>query len=491
MSLLEHFDPYRIVSVSANNNLFAGLLLISMPLALAGYAMFQGFMKYVSVAVATLALFFIVILQSRAVYLGLCCAGLVFIILLAVRFRVLITRKNILVAGIFLMLLSLGIGIFYASLDQTRKYYFLSKVPVWQYFQSYDAGMKDLLEKKRKEKAALNGMPAFDFAESYYENANLRVIFWKKSAGLFAAHPLKGVGAGNWRINVPSCPKPDNPDHTFKNYTYSQPHNEWIGIITELGVPGFLLMVIVFFVPVIILYYKLLVQKLVMPFSVAVYLSFITGFYLYACFDFPFHRIEHNVIFFAVMALMTGKSCLPENSGAYHVKPWRYLRFILVGGLIFTTMVIVLRIRGEFFTRLMFRYEGRDQEKVIFYGRQAGSCCYRLTPNTLPLDWFIGVAEYRLRQPAKALQSFQKALLVTPYEVRVLNDRATALYSLGKVDQARAVLKKTLAIDPFFDDARFNLAAMLYFAGKSDSARLLVTGCRESEKKKEFLREMD
>ncbi|MEI6435501.1 MAG: O-antigen ligase family protein [Bacteroidota bacterium] len=490
MSTLEFFDPYRINSVSANNNLYSGLLLISLPLALTGYSVFRGFRKYFSAAIATMSVFFIVIIQSRAVYLGLLFAALLSLIALFVRFRFLFTSKNLLTCGISLVFLSVGIFTFYSSLDQPRKNYFMSKIPVWQYFRSYDKSLNEIVEKRQKEKATLTEIPSFDYAGSFYENANLRVIFWKKSACLFASHPLLGTGAGNWRINIASCSKPDNPDHTFKNYTYSQPHNEWIGFLAELGVPGFLLAVIIFFCPVIIAFYRIFSRKQELPVAVVLYASFLAGFYLFACFDFPFKRIEHNVILFSIMAFLLIKVTVKGWIFTSEWQVWKYLRIFLIAGLIFTTALVVQRIRGEFFTLRMFRNEGKSQEKVILYGRKAVNCCYCLTPNTLPVSWFVGVAQFRQGNPESALVSFSDAMKITPYEVRVLNDYATALYTLNRVAEAKSELQKTLAIDPFFDDARYNLAAIHFYHGKRDSARILVEGCRKSQKKSDFLAEL-
>ena len=77
MMSLEFFNPYQIISVSANNNLFSGYLLISMPFVLTGYSILKGFWKYLSVLVLTVSVFFIVIVQSRAAYMGLFLALLV------------------------------------------------------------------------------------------------------------------------------------------------------------------------------------------------------------------------------------------------------------------------------------------------------------------------------------------------------------------------------------------------------------------------------
>jgi Flp pilus assembly protein TadD len=138
----------------------------------------------------------------------------------------------------------------------------------------------------------------------------------------------------------------------------------------------------------------------------------------------------------------------------------------------------------------MFRNEGKNEELVIRYARQAENVFYRITPNTLPLAWFEGVAQFRLGETDSARICFLRALALTPWEVRVLNDYAASLYASGETAAAKSVLLKTLAIDPFFDDARFNLGAVYYHTGQRDSARSCIRGCRESQKKKDFLEEM-
>ena len=203
MHTLTEFDPYRIISVCANNNLYSGFLIISLPLVFAGYSLNRGFWRYFSVAVGIMALFFIVIVQSRAGYLGLAVAVALFFVFLALRYREAFTKRNLAVGAVAFFLLLGAIVLFYSSLDSTRRSYFLSKIPVWQYFRSYENASAERLLKKSSAKADHSQMAPFDFAEEYYENANLRIIFWKKSVCLIKQNPLFGVGAGNWRVAVP------------------------------------------------------------------------------------------------------------------------------------------------------------------------------------------------------------------------------------------------------------------------------------------------
>ncbi|MCX6268911.1 MAG: O-antigen ligase family protein [Bacteroidetes bacterium] len=493
MSTLVFYDPYKIISIASNNNLYACFLIISLPIVFTGYSMNRGFWKYLTVGVAILAVFFIIIIQSRAAYLGLFFGMALSLILMILRYKRVFTKRNLLTGIVAAMLLFTGISVFYSSLDNVRKSYFSSKIPVWQYFKSYDnANVEDLLKKRSAGIATNTQMAEFDFAEAYYENANLRIIFWKKSFGLIRENPFFGVGAGNWRLNIPSVKEPANPEHTIKNYTYSQPHNEWISIITELGIVGFILAVFIFLVPVIMALRKIVAMQPVIHISAVFYSSFILGFYLFAVFDFPFRRIEHVVLLFSVMAFLLYRIPL-KNLNFRPLSGFSKVFFssLFVLLLLFTMIIAAARIKGEYFTVKMFRNEGKNADQVIHFCHKAENYFYRITPNTLPLAWFEGVAYFHKGNPDSASHCFQRALKSTPYEVRVLNDYAASLFSLKKSDEAKAVLMKTLEIDPFFDDARFNLGAIYYFNGQRDSALLCIRQCRASQKKDDFLNELE
>ena len=492
MFSLEFYNPYQIISVSANNNLFSGFLLLSLPLVLTGYSLNKRLWRYLSVLVLILTVFFIIIIQSRAAYLGLFLATLISVILMIIKYTGVFSRRNILAGIMSFIILSTGVFLFYSSLDNTRKNYFLSKIPVWNYFKTYEDSYAEKIRKEREKiQADLEHIPAFDFSEDYYENANLRVIFWKKSFCLIKSHPAFGVGAGNWRIAVPSCKYPLNPEHTAKNFTYSQPHNEWISIISELGIIGFILSIFIFFIPPLIVFYKIAFTVPRPHISALFYTSFIIGFYLFSIFDFPLKRVEHNVLLFSVFAFLFQKAPLkPLNSKLIPKFLLNLFSWIFVILLVFSIFLSLARIRGEYYTLKMFRNERKNDENVIHYCRKAESTFYRITPNTLPLAWFEGVAHFRKGDVDSAVNCFKLALRSTPFEVRVLNDYGAALFQSKKQNEAKAILLQAFDIDPYFDDAKFNLGAIYYLNGQRDSALFYINSCRNSQKKEDFLKEM-
>jgi len=491
MSIIPYYDPYKVISVSANNNLYSGFLLISLSLVLSGYIRLKKAWKYLSVLVGIMAFFFIIIIQSRAVYLGVMVALVISLVIFKLRYKEVFSRRNIITGIISIVLLSIGIFIFTRTLDDTRRQYFLEKISIWEYFRSYeDLQARNIRRLHLTDEDDHTKMAAFDYSEDYYANANLRVIFWKKSLGLIALRPLTGVGAGNWRLAVAGVKDPPNPEHTIGNCTYSEPHNEWVRIISELGIIGIIIAFSLFFMPVAYVFYHILFSKIKSPPESLVDAAFITGFYLFTTFDFPLKRVEHNVLLWSVFAFMFMKVQLPSFRYGISLKSGWFSVLLLIG-ILFTLFLGIERFRGEYYTVKIFRVERKDDAKEIKYCHEAENFLYHITPNTLPVCWFEGVAHYRSGDKDLAEKCFLRALKMTPFEVRVLNDYSAVQYRLGRQVEAISTLRNTLDIDPFFDDARFNLGAIYYLTGQIDSARRQIKMCRESQKKTDFLEELN
>lgn len=243
---LDYFDPYKVKSICANNNLYSGFLFLSLAFSLNGILRLKKFFKYLSFFNLLLSLFMMIILQSRAIYLALLLSLILIVVMIIIRYREVIKKRFVYYSIIFVSILSLMVFTFHNSLDPIRQNYFKNKLIFWQYFDSsvieYSGIESEAQSSEDNNNLWVNNnkneISTFDLSESYYENASLRMIFWKKSAYLFKANPILGVGSGNWRLSIASAKGIHNPDHTSKNFTYSYPHNEFVGLITELGIIG-------------------------------------------------------------------------------------------------------------------------------------------------------------------------------------------------------------------------------------------------------------
>ncbi len=486
----DKYSPYQIISISANKNLYSGFLLLSLPFTLTGYMQWKSNWRYAILLTGILSAVMLFMLQSTSANIALVLAVALLIAVVCIKYRGLLTGSNIITATLSLCLYVALTTIFYSGLEKSQKDYYTDKFSLWRYSKLF-APPKVTSDTLLVQKEGSENISSTDMPEDYTQSARLRVIFWKRSLSLIKQHPLMGVGAGNWKIIIPSIVTPQNPEHTLRNYTYSQPHNEWLCFLSELGIIGFILAIGVFIFPIVFVFGKILFAKEAPPVSALFYAAFISGFYLYCIFDFPLQRVEHTILLSILLALVLHKIPLkPVGTNIFKQIASASIHWIFIIVLSFAAVFSVYRFTCETYTREIFSNERRNDDQVIYYCQKAEGALYKITPNTLPVAWFEGVARFRLHQNEKANECFKRALKYTPYEVRVLNDYATSLFSLKDTSEAIKVLHTTLHIDPDFDDAKFNLAAMYYFSGQKDSARHYVLLCRNSQKKTDFLSEL-
>jgi protein O-GlcNAc transferase len=108
------------------------------------------------------------------------------------------------------------------------------------------------------------------------------------------------------------------------------------------------------------------------------------------------------------------------------------------------------------------------QQAVTVYrqGRldEAATLCrktLKADPHHVPALHLLGVINLRKRDPAGAVEAFDRLLKLQPHSPDVLNNRAMALYDIGRKDEALASLDSALALRPDYREALNNRAGLL------------------------------
>ena len=120
---------------------------------------------------------------------------------------------------------------------------------------------------------------------SLYERQTL----WTTTFRMVQEKPLTGCGAGNWKVDYPSVSVRDIFSVDILDFNFIRPHNEYLKVISELGIIGFVLMMLIissFFVDAFLC--TIGRNRII----VSVGVSVIGGLCSFAVFDFPFDRME-------------------------------------------------------------------------------------------------------------------------------------------------------------------------------------------------------
>ena len=81
------------------------------------------------------------------------------------------------------------------------------------------------------------------FTEALKSISNYRYIFWRQAINMAKEHPLSGVGLGTYIIEVPDYLYKYEPGFVQIDYT----GNYYLQVLSELGIPGFILILFVFY----------------------------------------------------------------------------------------------------------------------------------------------------------------------------------------------------------------------------------------------------
>lgn len=305
-----------------------------------------------------------------------------------------------------------------------------------------------------------------------------RILLWDNTWQMIKENPVGGVGAGNWQIFFPKY----GLQHFLQtNYlisdgytTFQRPHNDFLWIWSELGLLPLLAyagicIAGIFYAVSNVKAAGTMRQKIV----AAGFLMTLTGYVCIGLVDFPLERSEHQFFFFLVLAIVCHSYLLHRKNKTMH-KSGIILLLIVIAG-IFNLTVFTKRVSAETHThQLLVAHNKNNWNLMIKEAKKATNYFYTIDNFSIPLQWYAGVAYSALNSPAEAKVQFEEAYTVNPYQVHVLNNIASANEMEGKHDLAIQYYNEALAISPFQPDALLNKSAALFNKGLVDDAFLNI-----------------
>ncbi len=300
-------------------------------------------------------------------------------------------------------------------------------------------------------------------SESHFDSLKERFLLWKKTVRMIRDRPLRGVGLGQWKIVLPVYgqieKKWQEPDGSFREVLFQRPHNDYLWVCSETGIPGLICYLSVFLMTIFYAFRIMFKSENSDKRIFASLMLFgIVGYMIISFFSFPKERVVHNIFLMLIMAcvLSVCHTTFPP-SRCSPVTP-RIVQLVAMLLLIFSIVFGGIRLSSEIHAKkaLSARNAG-NWDAVITEVRLANSWCYRMDPFSTPLSWYSGMANFSRGNIPAALNDFKAAYQIHPNHIHVLNNLGTCYALSGDYDQARAFYGKALAIAPQFEEAHNNL----------------------------------
>ncbi len=318
-----------------------------------------------------------------------------------------------------------------------------------------------------------------------FSSTNERTTLWKKSIEMFFDHPVNGVGEGNWRIMLPNYTLTGLPrEAVVGEMHYQRPENDFIWILSETGLVGFISYLLLF-----VFAFDILFKRLVHSLSpreknsVFILIGSLILYIVIAMFGFPKERTFLTLEFgFLISLILAEQKSSSVPSKSVNITPILFILILLVG-----MYLGYNKYAGEVQTQKIIQARSENQnEQVIKYSELALKKGYVIDPTSTPINFYKGVAYYSLNNIDSALYDFELAKKVHPYHLHVLNNLGTCYEAKGNHAKAIECLSEATRISPDFQDALINLSAAYFNSGNLIMARKVITKCRINKSNKEL-----
>ena len=434
---------YKITGNFAHKNLFSQSLFYSLAFSGAGIFLFkkkEG--RIISIIVSAIALILIIVLMSRAVWVGLFIAVLLTII---VYFIFIYKHEK---KGKRLKQFGIIIGSLIGLLILTT-------------------ALIGLVDKQNSVLTHIKKGTDFNSGSVFH-----RFDLWKKSSAMTKEHWVKGVGAGNWKTMVI---KYGIGAQTKSGWKYPvRPHSDYLWVLTELGILGFISFLAIFGLSFFMLFRFMRHSKDENKkiFSLMLFFALI-GYMTFSFFSFPKERIESQIFLHLIFAYITANYHLQfkkENKKQFS-KP-----IILIGTLAMVALLLISTIAGQQrikaekgLQKIMQankRGKPKDLNIIIKQVDEIIAPFATLDHAGMPILWYKATALARQKKLQEAEKISLEALEIHPYHTNIMASLAYVYSNMKDYENAEKYLFMSLNIHDDDRIVRKNIAVVYSLQGK-------------------------
>ena len=398
-------EAEAVTGLMSNVNLFAGFLNLLLPFCFCGIFIQRGWWRLTAALCGFATILLIVLLQSRAAYIGLGVAffvSVVPVVFLGENLGFSLSRRGLVfgVVAVFSMIAAATIAI---ATDN----------PIGDRVRTIFTG---------------------DFSRI----DGGRLMVWGLTLEMIRDHFLSGVGAGNFTIRMHEYLGRPGRDFSSILTNWAQPHNDFLWVLAEKGVFGFLVFMALFAAAFFSGLAALRTgvkrdQAWMTVFALAGLAAYATA----SCFDFPLERINQQVYFAVLLSILVVARHPWKESRCVVCWPFRLAATLAFAMLVGGTIYAVAAIRQEYHVNLARRaIRQQDYDQAILQARLAATDWKTLDPVATPVAFLEGYANWKSGHTEEAVHLLQLAREANPNRLYVLQSLGAVYLELGCTKEA-------------------------------------------------------
>ncbi len=290
-----------------------------------------------------------------------------------------------------------------------------------------------------------------------------RIRIWENTIDIVKEKPLFGIGSGNWQYNFLKYSVSKIDKIVNNNTTFQKPHNDYLWILSELGIIGFILFLLILFYilkPTL----KLILKERNIELSIV--FSFLIGLSVISFFSFPKERVAHICLTGILLSIL-----LLRTKSTVQFRYDLIYKYVMIIILCFNLIVSFFIIKGQYYTTLMLQEKQKNNPiNVIKYGEKSISLFYNTDETSTPISSYIGWASLMVNDNSKLNFHTSNAYRISPYDFEVLSNYAMVLIRNKQLTEAKSILEKALKINPYSEQVLINLFILEYNIGNYEQA---------------------
>ncbi|MFM8292590.1 MAG: O-antigen ligase family protein [Planctomycetia bacterium] len=440
-----------------NVNLLSGYLVEVLPGCLAAACLLRGPWRLLGIVASTAGLGLVVLLQSRSAWVGL------------------VAGAAVAAAMAWVWRRPLGLGPRFGRLLAAGGLVAVCGVAGWAWF----AGPDDPVA------ARLRSLVAARDADGRLSDGG-RTMIWRLTARMIADHPLAGVGAGNFPLRLPEYhAAPEADMAALHTDTWSRPHNDFLQVAAEKGLPGLAVFAGMFTAALASIVATMRRPASVRDGRLAGFLGMAVVSYLaFSCFDFPLERVSHQVTLAVLLAAATvlRRQAVPaadSTASTAMAAAVTAAALCLTVAAAWTTAALEQE-RSAVAARAAVQ-SGRFDVAVGF-ARRATTPWRTLDALGVPVAYYEGVALMQLGDPVAATACLERARRDHPGRFAVLNNLGILYATAGRTDEAIECFTAAVTLFPHRPEGFVNLAGCYLDADRPGDAVDLLERVPESQR---------
>jgi hypothetical protein len=449
---------YLVDGLMFHKNEYSTALMLMLPFVGFAIYIYKGAWRAAGIITAVLLLVMIVLVQTRAVWVGLAvsfAAVTVIYVFYARSLGLPLLYRNILIGGMITGLI--GIAVIFS------------------------------MEKPEDPRSLLGRVRSITDTGSK-ENVH-RLNIWKSTVKLIEERPITGIGAGNWRLNAAYYF--DGKFDQVPQLNWARPHNDFLWVFAEKGIVGFLLYLAYFGFA---FYYLLrIIRRSPKTEDKILALLFFAGIIAYLAvsfFGFPYERINHQIY----MGIFIGGSIamLQSFEPTKHFEPNR--RLMLVPAIVFSVFGTLVgyytTVQERHLNKALSAMNAENWRAYLSNAQMATNPFKSLDPLSNPAEYYEGMALAKLNRHHEAVLAYEKAYRQFPNNMWILHWMGQSYYQVGRYDEAIECLEKVIRIIPEHKEAFINLSATYYKMGDYKQSAEALKKIKDWEKDEAVVRNL-